>query len=61
MYEANIIIYYHKDNRYSFNPLIPLLENFNIYFARNEEELLSLIKEIKGEKILLFSFFTTQI
>ncbi|MDW8114284.1 MAG: cobalamin-dependent protein, partial [candidate division WOR-3 bacterium] len=62
MYETNIIIYYHKDNRYSFHPLIPLLENyFNIYFARNEEELLSLIEGIKGEKILLFSFFTTQI
>lgn len=62
MYETNIIIYYPKDNRYSFNPLIPILENyFNIYFARNEYELLRLIKEINGKKILLFSFFTTQI
>lgn len=58
----NIIIYYSKDNRYSFNPLIPLLEKyFNIYFAKKEQDLLKLLKELNGEKFLLFSFFTTQI
>ncbi|MEO0087838.1 MAG: TIGR04013 family B12-binding domain/radical SAM domain-containing protein [candidate division WOR-3 bacterium] len=62
MYETNIIIYYSKDNRYSFNPLIPLLEkDFNIFFAKKEEDLLKLLKELTGDKFLLVSFFTTQI
>jgi B12-binding domain/radical SAM domain protein len=63
MYERKkVIIYYHKDNRYSFNPLIPIIENhFELLFAKDEELLLNLIKTLEGEKLILFSFFTTQI
>ncbi len=63
MYERKkVILYYQKDNRYSFNPLIPIIENhFELFFAQDELSLLNLIKSLEGEKLILFSFFTTQI
>jgi len=65
-----IVIYYTKENRYSYNALLGALENLTffdeleIFLCYKKEELFSKINDIKGkyEKvIILLSFFTTQL
>ena len=66
-----LVLYYTKENRYSFNALIgsvekekELLDKINIYFIIKKEELFekldSIVKEYK-RIIVAFSFFTTQV
>ena len=65
-----LVVYYHKTNKYSFNALIGALETdsvikyLDIYFIRDEDELLEQIEGIisGSDKVLMaFSFFTTQL
>ena len=70
MKETVLIIYYHKNNKYSFNALIGALdslERFNdlkIAYATNKGKLVQELEELTRsyEKVILgLSFFTTQI
>ena len=65
-----LILYYSKQNRYSFNALVGALEtveyfdNLKIYFIRHENELISELGHItkRYEKVVIgISFFTTQL
>lgn len=65
-----LVLYYNKQNKYSFNALVGVLEaieyfdDLNIYFIRRENELISEMKNIirKHEMVVVgFSFFTTQL
>lgn len=68
-YDLNLVIFYNKNNRYSFNSLLGAIEiedrfkNINIIFVEKEEELFNLSELIDNNKktIFAFSFFTTQI
>ncbi len=65
-----LVLYYHKNNKYSFNALIGALESeaidekLNIFFVKNKDVLIRDIKIIESEHeriIVCFSFFTTQL
>ncbi|MDP2755382.1 MAG: cobalamin-dependent protein [Nitrospirota bacterium] len=65
-----LVLFYHKQNRYSFNALVGALEtdqylsDLPIYFLNKKEELFSELNNIikKHEKVVLgVSFFTTQL
>ncbi|MFX1379255.1 MAG: TIGR04013 family B12-binding domain/radical SAM domain-containing protein [Promethearchaeota archaeon] len=65
-----IVVYYHKNNIYSFNAIIGALETdnyfdeFKIYFIKTKEELFYGLEDIiKNHKLVIigFSFFTTQL
>lgn len=68
-YDLNLVIFYNKNNRYSFNSLLGAIEieerfkNINIIFIEKEEGLFNLSELIDNNKktIFAFSFFTTQI
>ncbi|MFX1258296.1 MAG: TIGR04013 family B12-binding domain/radical SAM domain-containing protein [Promethearchaeota archaeon] len=64
------VVYYHKNNKYSFNALIGALEKSEIFndidiiFVKNKEKLINSLKNVisKYKKIVLgISFFTTQL
>ncbi len=65
----NLVIYYHKKNRYSFNSLLgaieidEILKDIKIFIVEKESELFNLdeIFEKNSKTIFAFSFFTTQI
>ncbi|MFX0040294.1 MAG: TIGR04013 family B12-binding domain/radical SAM domain-containing protein [Candidatus Heimdallarchaeota archaeon] len=68
--DCALVVYYYKNNIYSFNALIAALEtdnyfdDFKIYFIKKKEELIDGLKNIieKHELIIVgFSFFTTQL
>jgi B12-binding domain/radical SAM domain protein len=68
--ELAFVVYYHKDNKYSFNALIGALETdkiidtIDIYLIKDKDNLISSLKSIflGYKKIVIgFSFFTTQI
>ncbi len=64
------VVYYHKNNKYSFNALIGALEteeslrDLDVYLLKNKESLYDGLKEItkRYKKIVIgISFFTTQL
>lgn len=64
------IVFYHKNNKFSFNALIGALEtndiynNIDIYFIPNKESLWNIIKttiDNYSKVVVGFSFFTTQL
>lgn len=68
--DTAFVVYYSKQNRYSFNALVGALEtsealqDLRIYFLRRREELLKGLEEIlrRHERVVVgFSFFTPQI
>ena len=68
--EIAFLVYYQKNNIYSFNALIAAIEtqkdldDINIYFTRGEENLKSKLKEVipHHKKVVVgISFFTTQL
>ncbi|MFX0004610.1 MAG: TIGR04013 family B12-binding domain/radical SAM domain-containing protein [Candidatus Hodarchaeota archaeon] len=68
--DCALVVYYYKNNIYSFNALIAALEtddyfdDFKIYLIKKKEELIDGLKNIikKHELIIVgFSFFTTQL
>ncbi|MEN2984680.1 MAG: TIGR04013 family B12-binding domain/radical SAM domain-containing protein [Dictyoglomaceae bacterium] len=68
--ELGLVIYYKKENRYSFNALLGALEtqdfykHITIYLFEKEENLLNNLKTIiekHNSVVLAFSFFTTQL
>lgn len=69
MKKLNLVIYYNKSNRYSFNSLLGAIEinerlnDINVLFVEKKENLFNLSDLINKESktIFLFSFFTTQI
>lgn len=65
-----LVLYYHKDNIFSFNALVGAVESesylkeIDIYFIRKKEDLIKEIKKLISSNlnvILGLSFFTTQI
>ncbi|MHA1194052.1 MAG: TIGR04013 family B12-binding domain/radical SAM domain-containing protein [Promethearchaeota archaeon] len=65
-----LVLYYQKDNIFSFNALVGAVESesylsgINIFFIRKKEDLINKIKKLISsdvEVILGLSFFTTQI
>ncbi len=65
-----LVIFYHKNNKYSFNALVgaleteKFLEDMDIFFFSNEKEIIDGLNKIlnKYEKIIIgISFFTTQL
>ena len=69
MKKLNLVIYYNKSNRYSFNSLLGAIEinerlnDINVLFVEKKENLFNLsdIIDKESKTIFLFSFFTTQI
>jgi B12-binding domain/radical SAM domain protein len=65
----NLVIYYNKNNRYSFNSLLGAIEiderlkDINVIFINKKEDLFNLSQLIDKDtkNLFLFSFFTTQI
>ncbi len=64
------VIYYNKNNKYSYNALIGALEtedfidDVDIYFMKNKDNLINSLKNLIGkyQKVILgISFFTTQL
>ncbi|MCX8095793.1 MAG: TIGR04013 family B12-binding domain/radical SAM domain-containing protein [Caldisericia bacterium] len=68
-YDLNLVIYYNKSNRYSFNALLGAVENLDelkdlkVIFIEKRENLFNLSNFFDKNKktIFAFSFFTTQI
>ncbi|MHA1822682.1 MAG: cobalamin-dependent protein [Promethearchaeota archaeon] len=65
-----LVLYYQKDNIFSFNALVGAVESenylngINIYFIRKKDDLINKIKKLisSNVKVILgLSFFTTQI
>jgi B12-binding domain/radical SAM domain protein len=65
-----LVLYYNKQNRYSFNALVAAIEtkeyfnNLKIYFIQHEKELISDLEDIikRHKKVIVgISFFTTQL
>jgi len=68
--DIGLVLYYNKQNRYSFNALVGAIETeeyldgLKIYFMNRENELISELEDItkKHEKVIVgISFFTTQL
>ena len=68
--DTALVLYYNKQNKYSFNALVGAIEteayfeNLKIYFISQENELFSELENIikKHEKVIVgISFFTTQL
>jgi len=68
--DAALVLYYNKQNKYSFNALVGALEtekyfdNLKIYFINRENELISELENIiekHEEAVVGISFFTTQL
>ena len=68
--DSALVVYYYKNNIYSFNALVGALEtdsyfdDFNIYFIKKKDELIYSLKDIiKNHKSIIvgFSFFTSQL
>ena len=68
--ELAFVVYYHKDNKYSFNALIgaletdTIIEKIDIYLISDKEKIITDLKEIFQiyKKIVIgISFFTTQL
>ncbi|TFF89634.1 MAG: B12-binding domain-containing radical SAM protein, partial [Promethearchaeota archaeon] len=63
------VIYYHTNNKYSFNALVGALEteefdDIDIYFVKSKDNLINNLKNLnrKYQKVILgISFFTTQL
>ena len=64
------VVYYHKNNKYSFNALIGALESddiiydIDIFFIKTKESLITILRDLirKYEKVILgVSFLTTQL
>jgi B12-binding domain/radical SAM domain protein len=64
------VVYYHKNNKYSFNALIGALESddsiydIDIFFIKTKENLITILRDLirKYDKVILgVSFFTTQL
>ncbi|MFX0022868.1 MAG: TIGR04013 family B12-binding domain/radical SAM domain-containing protein [Candidatus Hermodarchaeota archaeon] len=68
--DAAFVVYYHKNNIYSFNAIIgaletdPFFDNFNVYYIPKKQELINRLETIiqNHELIIVgFSFFTSQL